>query len=148
MLFQSPIPPITTFLRADRSSPGSLRGQASRWWSRGSSGIERAEKMGDPLDALRPLLASHSPPLHALVVPSEDNHQVIAASSSRPALLLLLLPVRQFFSCVTAAEDVTMRGPRRSCSKAYAVDYMNFPCFFITEMRCIYLCNNFSFFGN
>ncbi|MQL82776.1 hypothetical protein Taro_015236 [Colocasia esculenta] len=32
--------------------------------------------MGDPLDALRPLMASHSPPLDALVVPSEDYHQV------------------------------------------------------------------------
>ncbi|XP_078155158.1 aminopeptidase P1 isoform X1 [Carex rostrata] len=31
--------------------------------------------MADPLDALRSLMAAHSPPLHALVVPSEDNHQ-------------------------------------------------------------------------
>ncbi|XP_042500770.1 aminopeptidase P1-like [Macadamia integrifolia] len=31
--------------------------------------------MEDPLDALRSLMASHSPPLDALVVPSEDNHQ-------------------------------------------------------------------------
>lgn len=31
--------------------------------------------MADPLDALRALMASHSPPLDALVVPSEDNHQ-------------------------------------------------------------------------
>ncbi|KAK8923435.1 hypothetical protein KSP39_PZI019691 [Platanthera zijinensis] len=29
----------------------------------------------DPLDALRSLMASYSPPLDALVVPSEDNHQ-------------------------------------------------------------------------
>lgn len=29
----------------------------------------------DPLDGLRLLMASHSPPLDALVVPSEDNHQ-------------------------------------------------------------------------
>lgn len=31
--------------------------------------------MADPLDALRSLMASHSPPLAALIVPSEDNHQ-------------------------------------------------------------------------
>ncbi|KAJ6814595.1 putative Xaa-Pro aminopeptidase P [Iris pallida] len=31
--------------------------------------------MADPLDALRSLMASHNPPLAALVVPSEDNHQ-------------------------------------------------------------------------
>ncbi|XP_072991171.1 aminopeptidase P1 [Typha latifolia] len=31
--------------------------------------------MADPLDALRSLMAAHSPPLDALVVPSEDNHQ-------------------------------------------------------------------------
>ncbi|KAJ8492186.1 hypothetical protein OPV22_013907 [Ensete ventricosum] len=31
--------------------------------------------MADPLDALRALMASHYPPLDALVVPSEDNHQ-------------------------------------------------------------------------
>ncbi|XP_020276983.1 probable Xaa-Pro aminopeptidase P [Asparagus officinalis] len=31
--------------------------------------------MADPLDALRSLMASHSPPLDALIVPSEDNHQ-------------------------------------------------------------------------
>lgn len=31
--------------------------------------------MGDPLDALRSLMASHSSPLDALIVPSEDNHQ-------------------------------------------------------------------------
>ncbi|XP_043713036.1 aminopeptidase P1 isoform X2 [Telopea speciosissima] len=31
--------------------------------------------MEDPLDALRSLMASHSPPLDALVVPSEDYHQ-------------------------------------------------------------------------
>lgn len=29
----------------------------------------------DPLDALRPLMAAHSPPLDALIVPSEDAHQ-------------------------------------------------------------------------
>jgi hypothetical protein len=28
------------------------------------------------LDELRALMAAHSPPLHALVVPSEDAHQV------------------------------------------------------------------------
>lgn len=28
------------------------------------------------LDAIRSLMAAHSPPLHALVVPSEDAHQV------------------------------------------------------------------------
>ncbi|XP_004512011.1 aminopeptidase P1 [Cicer arietinum] len=31
--------------------------------------------MADTLSALRSLMASHSPPLHALVVPSEDYHQ-------------------------------------------------------------------------
>ncbi|KAJ3673127.1 hypothetical protein LUZ60_006501 [Juncus effusus] len=31
--------------------------------------------MADPLDAIRSLMAAHSPPLHALVVPSEDYHQ-------------------------------------------------------------------------
>ncbi|XP_042507882.1 aminopeptidase P1 isoform X2 [Macadamia integrifolia] len=31
--------------------------------------------MEDPLDALRSLMASHSPPLDALIVPSEDYHQ-------------------------------------------------------------------------
>ena len=30
------------------------------------------------LDAIRALMAAHSPPLHALVVPSEDAHQVRA----------------------------------------------------------------------
>lgn len=30
----------------------------------------------DPLDLLRPLMDTHSPLLHALVVPSEDSHQV------------------------------------------------------------------------
>ncbi|KAF9591681.1 hypothetical protein IFM89_005553 [Coptis chinensis] len=37
--------------------------------------------MGDPLDALRPLMASHNPPLHALIVPSEDYHQSEYVSS-------------------------------------------------------------------
>jgi len=32
--------------------------------------------MADTLSALRSLMSSHSPPLHALVVPSEDYHQV------------------------------------------------------------------------
>ncbi|KAI3978771.1 hypothetical protein MKX01_015946 [Papaver californicum] len=31
--------------------------------------------MGDPLDELRSLMASHNPPIHALIVPSEDYHQ-------------------------------------------------------------------------
>ncbi|KAI3893103.1 hypothetical protein MKX03_015673 [Papaver bracteatum] len=31
--------------------------------------------MGDPLDGLRSLMASHNPPLHAMIVPSEDYHQ-------------------------------------------------------------------------
>lgn len=39
--------------------------------------------MADPLDALRALMASHSPPLDALVVPSEDNHQVLRPSLPR-----------------------------------------------------------------
>lgn len=39
--------------------------------------------MADPLDALRALMASHSPPLGALVVPSEDNHQVLRPSPPR-----------------------------------------------------------------
>jgi hypothetical protein len=30
----------------------------------------------DPLDALRPLMEAFSPSLHALIVPSEDAHQV------------------------------------------------------------------------
>ncbi|KAJ7535911.1 hypothetical protein O6H91_12G050400 [Diphasiastrum complanatum] len=33
------------------------------------------EEHVDPLDALRPLMESYSPPLHALVIPSEDAHQ-------------------------------------------------------------------------
>lgn len=32
------------------------------------------------LELLRPLMESHSPPLHALVVPSEDYHQVSCIS--------------------------------------------------------------------
>lgn len=32
--------------------------------------------MAETLAALRSLMASHSPPLYALVVPSEDYHQV------------------------------------------------------------------------
>lgn len=35
--------------------------------------------MADVLELLRPLMDSHSPPLHALVVPSEDYHQVCVA---------------------------------------------------------------------
>jgi Xaa-Pro aminopeptidase len=35
------------------------------------------------LDALRELMAAHSPPLHALVVPSEDAHQVSALAAAR-----------------------------------------------------------------
>ncbi|KAI3962918.1 hypothetical protein MKW92_051974 [Papaver armeniacum] len=31
--------------------------------------------MGDPLDGLRSLMASHNPPLHAMIVPYEDYHQ-------------------------------------------------------------------------
>ncbi|KAJ1697514.1 hypothetical protein LUZ63_006026 [Rhynchospora breviuscula] len=31
--------------------------------------------MADPLDSLRSLMAAHSPPLHAIIVPSQDNHQ-------------------------------------------------------------------------
>lgn len=38
---------------------------------------EREGEMGDTLAALRALMASHSPPLDALVVPSEDYHQVL-----------------------------------------------------------------------
>lgn len=34
------------------------------------------EMAEDTLASLRSLMASHSPPLHALVVPSEDYHQV------------------------------------------------------------------------
>ena len=34
------------------------------------------------LDAIRARMAAHSPPLHALVVPSEDAHQVRAAPLS------------------------------------------------------------------
>lgn len=42
-------------------------------------------EMADPLDALRALMEAHSPPLHALVVPSEDAHQseYVAASDRR-----------------------------------------------------------------
>lgn len=45
--------------------------------------------MEDPLDALRSLMASHSPPLHALVVPSEDNHQseYVSARDKRRAFV-------------------------------------------------------------
>ncbi len=32
------------------------------------------------LELLRPLMESHSPPIHALVVPSEDYHQVSGSS--------------------------------------------------------------------
>lgn len=39
---------------------------------------ENSEKaMAEILAALRSLMSSHDPPLHALVVPSEDYHQVI-----------------------------------------------------------------------
>ncbi|KAF6166596.1 hypothetical protein GIB67_005458 [Kingdonia uniflora] len=37
--------------------------------------------MADPLDSLRPLMASHDPPLDALIVPSEDYHQSEYVSS-------------------------------------------------------------------
>lgn len=37
-----------------------------------------AASRDENLDALRALMAAHSPPLHALVVPSEDAHQVRA----------------------------------------------------------------------
>lgn len=53
---------------------------------------EDRRSMSDPLDALRALMASHSPPLDALVVPSEDNHQVttsLPASFSHRILVLL-----------------------------------------------------------
>lgn len=42
-------------------------------------------QMSDPLDALRELMEAHSPPLHALVVPSEDAHQseYVAARDQR-----------------------------------------------------------------
>ncbi|XP_074576589.1 aminopeptidase P1 isoform X1 [Curcuma longa] len=45
--------------------------------------------MSDPLDALRALMASHSPPLDALVVPSEDNHQseYVSARDKRRAFV-------------------------------------------------------------
>ncbi len=36
----------------------------------------KEKEMEDTLSALRSLMASHSPPLDALVVPSEDYHQV------------------------------------------------------------------------
>lgn len=41
--------------------------------------------MVDPLDALRDLMEAHSPPLHALVVPSKDSHQseYVAARDKR-----------------------------------------------------------------
>ncbi|KAH9314181.1 hypothetical protein KI387_022808, partial [Taxus chinensis] len=44
-------------------------------------------EMTDPLDALRPLMEAHSPPLDALVVPSEDAHQseYVAAWDKRRA---------------------------------------------------------------
>uniref|UniRef100_A0A0D6R2D6 Xaa-Pro aminopeptidase n=1 Tax=Araucaria cunninghamii TaxID=56994 RepID=A0A0D6R2D6_ARACU len=44
-------------------------------------------KRQDPLDALRPLMEAHSPPLHALIVPSEDAHQseYVAAWDKRRA---------------------------------------------------------------
>ncbi|KAL5723719.1 Xaa-Pro aminopeptidase [Ranunculus cassubicifolius] len=37
--------------------------------------------MADPLDSLRPLMASHNPPLDAIIVPSEDYHQSEYVSS-------------------------------------------------------------------
>lgn len=37
------------------------------------------------LDELRALMAAHSPPLHALVVPSEDAHQVSSAAAPSSA---------------------------------------------------------------
>ena len=45
--------------------------------------------MGDTLAALRALMASHSPPLDALVVPSEDYHQVRSRSCFFSSVVLL-----------------------------------------------------------
>jgi hypothetical protein len=47
--------------------------------------------MADVLELLRPLMDSHSPPLHALVVPSEDYHQVCVAHSFALPILIFLL---------------------------------------------------------
>lgn len=55
--------------------------------------------MADVLELLRQLMESHSPPLHALVVPSEDYHQVCVAHSS--ALPILLRLVFGMFGIVT-----------------------------------------------
>jgi Xaa-Pro aminopeptidase len=33
------------------------------------------------LDELRALMAAHSPPIHALLVPSEDAHQVLTPAA-------------------------------------------------------------------
>ncbi|RWW05471.1 hypothetical protein BHE74_00021380 [Ensete ventricosum] len=63
--------------------------------------------MADPLDALRALMASHYPPLDALVVPSEDNHQVATRppSSSFSSLKSLsscrvLIPYLLYIGCL------------------------------------------------
>lgn len=47
--------------------------------------------MGDTLVDLRALMASHSPPLDALVVPSEDYHQVHNLSFLISEFLFLFL---------------------------------------------------------
>jgi Xaa-Pro aminopeptidase len=42
-----------------------------------------ASARDEHLDGIRALMAAHSPPLHGLVVPSEDAHQVRAAPRPR-----------------------------------------------------------------
>jgi hypothetical protein len=48
----------------------------------------------EPLDALRALMDAHLPPLHAVVVPSEDAHQVRLLLSCPP----FFFPSLRFFS--------------------------------------------------
>ncbi|XP_044469572.1 aminopeptidase P1-like [Mangifera indica] len=63
--------------------------------------------MADILDSLRFLMSSHNPPLHALIVPSEDYHQseYVSARDKR----------REFVSCFTGSAGlavITMNDAR------------------------------------
>jgi len=53
--------------------------------------------MADTLSGLRSLMATHSPPLDALVVPSEDYHQV-----HDPIPVMLLDPKCSLFSIISS----------------------------------------------
>jgi hypothetical protein len=63
----------TTNQFASARSPTRRKGSAAE-----AEEIMAASARDENLDALRALMAAHSPPLHALIVPSEDAHQVSA----------------------------------------------------------------------